>query len=59
MLHQIGNVFKKNDFGTFGVNDSRDLKKQIAALIVEAFLLSGDRKRLTRKTCGQYIKIRD
>ena len=56
---QIGNILEKNDFGHLCIRNSHDFKKQISPFIIEAFLVSAYRKRLTRKAGSQNIKIRN
>ena len=57
MFHQVGHVFKENNLGSLGIDNTSNLKEKITSLIIKAFLPSGYRKRLTREACGKYIKI--
>ena len=57
MLHKVRNIFKKYDLRAFFINDTSDLKEQIASFIVETFLLSRHREWLTRESGNKHIKI--
>ncbi len=59
MLNKICNIFKEYHFGTLRIDNSCDLKEQIASLVAKPFLLSCYGERLTWESGCQNIKIRD
>ena len=58
VINQICNIFKEYNPRFFCIDDSHDLKKQISSFVIETLLFSANGKRLTRKSCSDYINIR-
>ena len=58
VFRKICDIFKKDNFGLFSVCYSHYFKENIASFVGETFSVTAYRKRLTRKSCGENIKIR-